>query len=175
MYIWVCGGKTQNRKHKVWSYINFIKTKIQRKNSVFTQYLWTFHIFTFPQNVTNSLMIPMDLSLVPDSNYIFLIIYWIPFLIIYWIYISAVIPPCTFLYFRTQPGNNNSILSPFSCHKLLNSLFIPIALCSWHLLCCIQFSSVAESCLTLCDPMNHSTPGLPVHNQMLESTQTHVH
>ena len=39
----------------------------------------------------------------------------------------------------------------------------------------IQFSSVAQSCLTLCDPMNRSTPGLPVHHQLLESTQTHVH
>ena len=38
-----------------------------------------------------------------------------------------------------------------------------------------QFSSVAQSCLTLCDPMNHSTPGLPVHHQLLESTQTHIH
>ena len=38
-----------------------------------------------------------------------------------------------------------------------------------------QFSSVAQSCLTVCDPMNHSTPGLPIHHQLLESTQTHVH
>ena len=38
-----------------------------------------------------------------------------------------------------------------------------------------QFSSVAQSCLTLCDPMNHSTPGLPVHHQLPEFTQTHVH
>ena len=38
----------------------------------------------------------------------------------------------------------------------------------------IQFSSVTQSCLTLCDPMNHSTPGLPVHHQLLEFTQTHV-
>ena len=38
-----------------------------------------------------------------------------------------------------------------------------------------QFSSVAQSCPTLCDPMNRSTPGLPVHHQLLESTQTHVH
>ena len=37
------------------------------------------------------------------------------------------------------------------------------------------FSSVAQSCPTLCDPMNRSTPGLPVHHQLLESTQTHVH
>ena len=44
--------------------------------------------------------------------------------------------------------------------------------------CQIQFSSVssvAQPCPTLCDPMNHGTPGLPVHHQLLESTQTHVH
>ena len=39
----------------------------------------------------------------------------------------------------------------------------------------IQFSSVAQSCPTLCDPMNCSTPGLPVHHQLPESTQAHVH
>ena len=39
----------------------------------------------------------------------------------------------------------------------------------------IQFSSVAQSCPTLCDPMNRSTPGLPVHHQLSEFTQTHVH
>ena len=39
----------------------------------------------------------------------------------------------------------------------------------------ISISSVAQSCLTLCNPMNCSTPGLPVHHQLPESTQTHVH
>ena len=39
----------------------------------------------------------------------------------------------------------------------------------------LQFSSVAQSCLTLCNPMNHSMPGLPVHHQLPEFTQTHVH
>ena len=39
----------------------------------------------------------------------------------------------------------------------------------------VQFSSVAQSCLTLFEPMNHSTPGLPVHHQLPEYTQTHVH
>ena len=38
-----------------------------------------------------------------------------------------------------------------------------------------QFSSVTQSCPTLCDPMNPSTPGLPVHHQLPEPTQTHVH
>ena len=40
---------------------------------------------------------------------------------------------------------------------------------------CIQFSSVSQSCPTLCNPMNCSTPGLPVHHQIPEPTQTHVH
>ena len=39
----------------------------------------------------------------------------------------------------------------------------------------VQFSSVAQSCLTLCDPMNRSMPGLPAHHQLLEFTQTHIH
>ena len=38
-----------------------------------------------------------------------------------------------------------------------------------------QFSSVAQSCLTLCDPVNRSTPGFPVHHRLPEFTQTHVH
>ena len=40
---------------------------------------------------------------------------------------------------------------------------------------CFQFSSVAQSCPTLCNLMNYSMPGLPVHYQLLESTQTHFH
>ena len=39
----------------------------------------------------------------------------------------------------------------------------------------VQFSSVTQSCLTLCDPMNRSMPGLSVHHQLLEPIQTHVH
>ena len=39
----------------------------------------------------------------------------------------------------------------------------------------VQFSSVTQSCPTLCDPVNRSTPGLPVHHQLPEFTQTHVH
>ena len=39
----------------------------------------------------------------------------------------------------------------------------------------VQFSSVAQLCPILCDPMNHSTPGLPVHHQLPKFTQTHVH
>ena len=52
--------------------------------------------------------------------------------------------------------------SPSSKENILDLLFI------------FQFSSVAQSCLTLCDPMNRSTLGLPVHHQLLKFTQTHV-
>ena len=50
---------------------------------------------------------------------------------------------------------------PFQLLKLVFRLF--------------QFSSVAQLCPTLCDPMNRRTPGLPVHHRLPESTQTHVH
>ena len=39
----------------------------------------------------------------------------------------------------------------------------------------VKFSSVAQSCPILCNPVDHSMPGLPVHHQLLEFTQTHVH
>ena len=46
---------------------------------------------------------------------------------------------------------------------------------SHSVLVSVQFSSIAQSCPTLCNPMNLSTPGLPVHHQLPEFTQTHVH
>ena len=49
-----------------------------------------------------------------------------------------------------------------------------MSLC-FHLLFIRSVSVQISSCLTLCDPMNHSMPGLPVHHQLLESTQAHVH
>ena len=45
----------------------------------------------------------------------------------------------------------------------------------WQIFYSYQFSSVAQLCLTLCDSMNRSTPGLPVHHQLPEFTQTHIH
>ena len=62
------------------------------------------------------------------------------------------------------------------CAGTLNRHFLKeeIEIAKKHLKRCSTslFSSVAQSCLTLCDPMNHSTPGLPVHHQLLEFTQT---
>ena len=47
-------------------------------------------------------------------------------------------------------------------------------ICGHSWICSVQFSSIAQSCPTLCDPMDCSTPGLPVHHHLLEFTQTHV-
>ena len=55
---------------------------------------------------------------------------------------------------------------------------IPLVICEYVTLMfqgLFQFSSVARSYLTLCDPMDCSTPGFPVHHQLPELTQTHVH
>ena len=63
---------------------------------------------------------------------------------------------------------------PVSCIKLrLANHFLPDSTHPSHI--SIQFSSVTQSCPTLCDPMNRSTPGLPVHHQLPEFTETHVH
>ena len=63
------------------------------------------------------------------------------------------------------------------CHPLLllPSIFPSIRVFLTFYFSSVQFSSVAESCLTICDPMNPSTPGLPVHHQLPEFTQTHIH
>ena len=58
------------------------------------------------------------------------------------------------------------------CIVVNNSTFRKLK--SWHLVPS-SFSSVSQLCLAVCDPMNCSTPGLPVHHQPPESTQTHVH
>ena len=59
----------------------------------------------------------------------------------------------------------------------LSSVLVLVSLCvsEFFMINPYQFSSVAQSCPTLCDPMSHSTPGLPVHHQLPEFTQTHVH
>ena len=56
--------------------------------------------------------------------------------------------------------------------SVYKTCFISAILPHWS---SVQFSSVAQTCPTLCDPMNHSKLGLPVHHQLLEFTQTHAH
>ena len=60
-----------------------------------------------------------------------------------------------------------SVLHPLPIKKAIHSSKLRMS--------AVQFSSVAQSCLTLCSPMDCSTPGLPVHHQLPEPTQTHVH
>ena len=55
------------------------------------------------------------------------------------------------------------------------SVQIPAARFHMYSFSSVQFSSVTQSCPTLCDPMNRSTPGLPVHHQLPEFTQSHIH
>ena len=78
------------------------------------------------------------------------------------------------IYFTLFP------IYPFTGSSFFDSfLFFPVSICLYvclsHWIVNIKFSSVAQLCPTLCDPMNHSTPGFPVHHQLLEFTQTHVH
>ena len=86
------------------------------------------------------------------------------------------------------PGKNTGV----GCHFLLQGIFpIPgsnLCLLHWQanslpvslqrsptISHSVQFSSITQSFPPLCNPMNHSTPGLPVHHQLPEFTQTHVH
>ena len=98
------------------------------------------------------------------------------------------------------PGvHSNSHPSSRWCHPSISSSVVPFSSCpqslpasvfsnestlcmrwpkywsfSFSMFSSVQFSSVAQSCPTLCDPMNHSTPGLPVHHHLPEFTQTHI-
>ena len=87
----------------------------------------------------------------------------------------------------SSPGKNTGV----GCHTLLQGIFptqgsnpgfpycrqilYQLSYQGNPFIYSVQFSSVTQSCPTLCDPMNHSTPGLPVHHHLPEFTQTHVH
>ena len=73
--------------------------------------------------------------------------------------------------FLTQESNRGLL----HCRRILYQLRYQGSPLSFRTVPSVQFSSVAQSCPTLCDPMNHSMPGLPVHHQPTELTQTHVH
>ena len=90
------------------------------------------------------------------------------------------IASCLFLFFFL----NTAVVVFTSCSLLISGCsysisliinFIAKLLCVMYFSRTYQIRSVAQSCLTLCDPMNRSMPGLPVHQQLLEFTQTHVH
>ena len=64
---------------------------------------------------------------------------------------------------------------PINAQSLKNALLISLCHVTILSFSSLQFGSVSQSCPNLCNPMNRSTPGLPVHHQFPESTQTHVH
>ena len=66
-------------------------------------------------------------------------------------------------------------LNLFASYTSVTTILLGLVLSSLKIILMYMFSSVAQSCLTLCDPMNCSTPGLPLHHQLPEFTQTHVH
>ena len=66
------------------------------------------------------------------------------------------------------------IKKSFNIVTMKNSMEVAQVIKNKMAISSVQFSSVAQSCLTLCYPMNCSTPGLPVHHQLPEFTQTHV-
>ena len=64
----------------------------------------------------------------------------------------------------------------FTIWATRKALSIYLSICTYmYVYTSVKSSSVAQSCPTLCDPMNHSTPGLPGHHQLPEFTQIHVH
>ena len=79
--------------------------------------------------------------------------------------------------FHIQNGSQKSIFTSF----IFNWSIVDFQSCwcsaKWlsYVYVSVQFSSVSQSCLTLCDPMDRSTPGPPVHHQLPELAQTHVH
>ena len=82
---------------------------------------------------------------------------------------------------KVKTIQRNKLFRLISCQMLNHqvkatfSKSLPYSSLHVFILGTFQFSSVAQLCPTLCDPMNRSTPGLPVHHQLPEFTQTHVH
>ena len=77
-------------------------------------------------------------------------------------------------FFTLSLSSRGSLVLLLSAVRVVSSAYLRLLInLNRHLL--TQFNSVTQSCPTLCNPMNHSMPGLPVHHQLPESTQTHVH
>ena len=79
------------------------------------------------------------------------------------------------LTIRTFVGNVMSLLFNMFPFLRLNNIPLCMCVCIHHFVYFSPFSSVTQSCRTLCDPMNRSMPGFPVHHQLPEFTQTHAH
>ena len=78
-------------------------------------------------------------------------------------------------YWNTEISPRNTSLKIHKRREVITKYINVCLLIKLQACFSVHFSSVAQSCPTLCDPMNRNTPGLPVHHQLPESTQTHVH
>ena len=109
------------------------------------------------------------MATIASSNLFSIIVYYcpLPFLSVF-----VFVPFLFFFSFRFQQFFG--YLSPH-LHKVLDLEWKCPNLTSFLYFNSIQFHSVTQLCPTLCDPMNHSTPGLPVHHRLPEFTETHVH
>ena len=93
-------------------------------------------------------------------------------LVLYLSYVKKKIGLPHLLFVEDSISSNSCAMQNFYNCRLENFDQFHIGMSQYNRL---QFSSVAQSCLTLCDPMDCSTPGFPVHHQLLELAQTHVH
>ena len=86
-------------------------------------------------------------------------------------------------YVRVSIGNYfTSLITFISRYFILDTIVTGVVFlisfldcCLWLMYYCCYCSSVVQSCLTLCHPMDYSTPGFPVHHQLLHIAQSHVH
>ena len=112
----------------------------------------------------------------PEGRSGLFVLFWrISFKVQFWAWYFLKIPEWRYSAISRSKGSGTEGRgSRWRCSRKL--------VCHWYLnlfdkigVSVSNFSSVAQSCPTLCDPMNYSMPGLPVHCQLLEFTQTHTH
>ena len=85
--------------------------------------------------------------------------------------ISSYVKTCS----ASFPGAESASLSTLNSPQGVSKISSCNSPGRWQMPFLLLFSSIAQSCPTLCDPINRSTPGFPVHHQLPELTQTHVH
>ena len=83
--------------------------------------------------------------------------------------------PANYIFFTFLLAVFSTSLTQFIHFRNTLLAVVYAGLCSRWLRCISQFSLAPQSCPTLCDPMDYSTPSFPVHHQLLEPAQTHVH
>ena len=170
VYQWLCSHtKHQSMKHKLWPFTVQLLSRVWLFATPWTVACQASLSFTISQRLLKLVSIE---SVMP-SNHLVLCVFFISCLQSFPTSASVILEP------PKIKSVTVSIFSPSIFHEVV----VPDAMIFvfWMLNCVViflsysvQFSSVVQSCPTLCDPMDHSTPGLPVHHQLPEFTQIHV-